>query len=135
MRSPSHVDEHPTQRHRPPHGIGDLPRDVEIGRISYETLRKGHFGSPGVPRLGDQRLIWGGTVEIPVGIGFRREVGWGVLSGHHPPEPSALHVAQVTHQPEQRKRGRLHRPASQVGGTESRALELECVPLPGQEPL
>jgi len=56
-----------------------------------------------------------------------------VLSGHPLPEPAAVHLGHVAHQPQQRQRGGLHGATGQVGGIKTGALQFQRGTLTAQE--
>ncbi len=127
------VHEDPAQRHRTPPPIRSRARDLQVLGLRDEPVGERDLDAPQLPRLGDDRGVGDRAVEVAVRRRLRPVVGRGVESGHRAPEPAALHVGEVPHQPEQRQRRRFHRAAREGFGVEPRALQHQSLALPPQE--
>ena len=78
-----------------------------LGASATNRVGEVHLRTPGVPRLRNHPGVGNGTVEITVTVGVGAEQPGNVLSRHHLPERPALHLGQVSHQPQERHRRRL----------------------------
>lgn len=100
-----HADHRLAERHRSSTTAMQIQRivagDIKARRLGHEPGREVRLYTPCRPLRSNHFGVGNGTVEIAVAVAVEAVQPWHVLSRQHHAERRALHLRQVSHQPEQ----------------------------------